>query len=203
MALSFRSLLVLMNQYIHDREQRGPVMGKKGDNFFIFVLQEIKWKPRKWGICDHWRLKLFIILRLDRHLNISFHTQYTQIFELETLVMFREEGVIFSASFIELFGTITERAPLLPGSWVFTWPWMLIKPPCVIYRIPAAISSQRGLIWTMHQPDSFWKKFGANLIKHLWFGVQSLLSFSFSFSSLRKEWHTGCMIGTKRYKAGC
>lgn len=106
-----------MNQYIHDRK-RGPVMEKKGDIFFIFVLQEIKWKPRKWGICDHWRLKLFVMLRLDRHLNISFPPQYMQILELETLVMFREDRVIFSASFTELFWTITEQAPLLPDRWL-------------------------------------------------------------------------------------
>ena len=117
-----------MNRYVHDREW-GPVMGKKGDNFFIFVLQEIKWKPRKWGICDHWRLKLFVILRLDRHLNISYHTQYTQTLELETLVMFRKERVIFSASFkTELFWTITKWTPLLPGRRLFIWPWILTKP---------------------------------------------------------------------------
>lgn len=191
-----------MNQYRHDREW-GLWWGERVIIFFIFVLWEIKWKPRKWGICDHWRLKLFVIMRLDRYLNISFHTQSTQILELETLVMLRKERVIFSASFTALFWTITERAPRLPGRWLFLWPCILIKQTHVIYGKSSSPLIRLVQTSSDYEPSRFflegiWSKSN----KPSMIGGQKPFGFSFPVH-LWKEWRTRCVIGTQRFKAGC
>lgn len=181
-----------MNQYRHDREW-GLWWGERVIIFFIFVLQEIKWKPRKWGICDHWRLKLFVITRLDRYLNISFHTQSTQILELETLVMLRKERVIFSASFTALFWTITERAPRLPGRWLFLWPCILIKQTHVIYGKSSSPLIRLVQTSSDYEPSRFflegiWSKSN----KPSMIGGQKPFGFSSSHSSLERMTYTLC-----------
>lgn len=55
---SFRSLLVLMNQYIHDREW-GPVMGKKGDHCFHVCFARDKMKAQK--MRDLWSLQTKVV----------------------------------------------------------------------------------------------------------------------------------------------